>query len=149
MIYWFTGQPGAGKTTLALALQQVFKKCGKTTVHFDGEFVRELLHNADYSPTGRAHNMTTAQTLARKLASEGVTVLVSMVSPYRAIRERLKEAFRVVEIYVHASTPRGRESYFVKDFEVPLKSFLDLDTTNTSVDTCVARILAYVDEMAK
>ena len=141
MIVWFTGQPGAGKTTLALALQASLRKRGLSVVHLDGEFVREISGNQDFGAAGRIRNVTLGQRLAGKLHSEGIWVAASFVSPQRSLRERFKSEARVLEVYVHTSEIRGREAYFVPDYEVPLIDFLEMDTTGVTVDSCVARIL--------
>jgi adenylylsulfate kinase len=141
MIYWFTGQPGAGKTTLALALKSALHKRGHPVVHLDGEFLRELMGNQDFSEAGRIRNIKAAQQLAAKLQSEGIEVVASFVSPYRGIREEFKRRNKVLEIYLHTTAIRGKEAYFVPNFEPPQQDFLDIDTTNVSVEVCVQRIL--------
>ena len=141
MIYWFTGQPGSGKTTLALALKAALQKRGQPVVHLDGDFLRELMSNQDFSEAGRIRNIKTAQRLAAKLESEGIVVVASFVSPYRSIREEFKRKNQVLEIYVHTTDVRGKEAYFVARFEPPQQDFVDIDTTRTSVETCVQKIL--------
>ena len=49
MIYWFTGQPGHGKTTLAKALLAHLKAQGTEAFHVDGDDLRTLTTNTDYS----------------------------------------------------------------------------------------------------
>jgi adenylylsulfate kinase len=57
MIYWFTGQPGSGKTTLAKKLQNWLqtdkKNWRKTVFHIDGDQLRELFPNTNYTKEGR------------------------------------------------------------------------------------------------
>lgn len=141
MIYWFTGQPGAGKTTLALALKSALGKQGVPAVHLDGEFLRDLMGNSDFSEAGRIRNIKAAQQLAAKLQSDGIIVVASFVSPYRGLREQFKRKGDVIEIYVHTTEIRGRESHFAADFEPPRQEFVDIDTTNVSVEVCVQKIL--------
>src|SRR5437867_7352688 len=141
MIYWFTGQPGSGKTTLALALKVDLQKAGFPVVHLDGEFLRELMDNRDFSQPGRIRNILAAQKLASKLRSEGIVVVASFVSPYRKLRDEFKRRPDVVEIYVHTSERRGREAHFAAGFEPPEKDFVDVDTTGVSVEACVEKIL--------
>ena len=141
MIYWFTGQPGAGKTTLAIALKAALQKRGQPVVHLDGDFLREFMSNQDFSEAGRIRNIKAAQQLASKLQSEGIVAVASFVSPYRGIREEFKRTNRVVEIYVHTTDLRGKEAYFVANFEPPQQDFVDVDTTNVSVEVCVQKIL--------
>lgn len=142
MIYWFTGQPGAGKSTLAAALKSALKARNLSVVHLDGEELRDITGNTDYGETGRMANIRSGQKLAAKLETEGISVIASFVSPYRALREELKQKHRVVEIYVHTTAIRGREKYHAKNYEPPLSNFVDVDTTNTSIEECVSKILA-------
>ena len=141
MIYWFTGQPGAGKTTLARALQKELRQRGHVVVLLDGDTFRVITSNQDYSPAGRSKNILAAQRLAEKIHADGAWVVASFVSPYRAQREAFKARGRVVEIYVHASVDRGRERHFAEDYEPPLKDFVDIDTTSADVGACIKRIL--------
>lgn len=144
MIFWFTGQPGAGKTTLAVALQERLRRAGHAVVHLDGEFVRELMENHDYGEAGRIANIRAGQRLATKLHEQGVWVVAAFVSPYRALREEFKARGGVVEIYVHTTEIRGRERFFVPGYQPPLASFVDLDTTGVSIEACVERLLGVV-----
>ena len=94
MIYWFTGQPGSGKTSLALELKNVMEANRLFTYkvhHLDGDNVRELFQNKDYSEKGRRYNVDIVQKLAHYLHLEGNDVIVSLVSPYRDQRENFKE----------------------------------------------------------
>lgn len=141
MIYWFTGQPGAGKTTLALALQKKLRRRGHVTVHLDGDLLRVMTANQDFSTAGRMKNIRAAQALAAKIHEDGAWVVAAFVSPFRALREEFKRRAEVLEIHVHTTEQRGREKYFVENYEPPLEDFLDLDTTNVSVDACVEKIL--------
>ena len=134
MIYWFTGQPGAGKTTLANAL---IEKCSDTCINVDGDGLRELFQNFDYSPEGRIKNIQSVIDLARFLDHKSFTVVISVVAPYREMRDSLKRTNEVVEMYVHTSEIRGREQNFVKEYEQPTENFIDIDTTNKTIDECL------------
>jgi adenylylsulfate kinase len=142
MIYWFTGQPGAGKTTLAIALRQRLRSASHPVVHLDGEFLREIMDNRDFSEAGRVANIRAGQRLAAKLHEEGIWVVAAFVSPYRSLRETFKTRGDVIEVYVHTTEIRGREHFFVSSYEPPLADFVDMDTTEVSVDSCVARLLS-------
>ena len=134
MIYWFTGQPGAGKTTLANALME---QCSDTCINIDGDGLRELFQNFDYSPEGRVKNIQSVLDLARFLDSKGFTVVISVVAPYKEMRDSLKRTNKVVELYVHTSEIRGREQNFVNEYEQPTENFIDIDTTNKTIDECL------------
>jgi len=137
MIFWFTGQPGSGKTTLGKALLNELDD----VFHIDGDDLRGLSANADYSEEGRISNIRTAQSIAMYLDNKSQNVVVSVVAPYKWLREEFKQRHKVHEIYLHTSEIRGREHYFAEDYEVPTENFLDLDTTNISVDECIQKIV--------
>jgi len=134
MIYWFCGQPGAGKTTLA---QAMIEKCSDTCIHIDGDGLRELFQNFDYSEEGRRKNIQSVLDLCRFLDHKGFTVVVSVVAPYKEMRDSLKKTNKMVEIFVHTDEIRGREKFFVQEFETPTEDFIDIDTTNKSIEECL------------
>ncbi len=139
MIYLFIGQPGSGKTTLAKKLQMWLqtdkKNWRKSVFHIDGDELRELFPNKDYSKEGREKNIQKAFDIAKYLQSTDVDVVISLVSPYKELREKLKEECKVVEIYCHTKKMRGREDKFALDFEPPTEFFVDLDTSDTPENT--------------
>ena len=137
MIYWFTGQPGAGKTTLAKAL---IEKCSDNCIHIDGDELRDIFQNHDYSIKGRKKNMNSVLDLCRFLDKKNFTVVVSVVAPYKKIRDSLKLTNLVTEIFVHTTEPRGREKYFVKNYEPPTDNFIDIDTTELNIEECLQKI---------
>lgn len=134
MIYWFTGQPGAGKTTLAKAL---IGKCSDKCIHIDGDGMRDLFKNYDYTLKGREKNIQSVLDLCRFLDQSGFTPIVSVVAPYKKMRDSLKETNEVCEVYVHTTDVRGKESYFVEDYNPPTEDFIDMDTTNKSIEECL------------
>jgi adenylylsulfate kinase len=139
MIYLFTGQPGSGKTTLAKKLQywlQTEKRNWRKSVfHIDGDQLRELFPNKDYSKEGRERNIQKAFDIAKYLHSNGNDVVISLVSPYREMREQLKSDCKVQEIYCHTKKIRGREDFFALDYERPIEFYVDLDTSSSPDDT--------------
>ena len=136
MIFWFTGQPGSGKTTLGKALLDKLEN----SFHIDGDDLRDLSANVDYSEQGRISNIRTAQSIAMYLDNKGKNVVVSVVAPYKWLREEFKNRHNVNEIYLHTTEIRGREHYFAEDYEKPEESFLDIDTTNVTVEECISKI---------
>tara|TARA_B100000085_G_C18414341_1_gene459936 strand:- start:318 stop:764 length:447 start_codon:yes stop_codon:yes gene_type:complete len=146
MIYWFTGQPGSGKTVLADLLKEKYLP---HAYRIDGDEMRELFKNKDYSMKGRIANIDAAQKIAHYLHNQGKDVIVSLVSPYLDQREEFKDImeWQLQEIFVHyniAETRRGREEYHVVDFQKPIFDYLDVDTTFETPEESLIKILNYV-----
>ena len=131
MIIWLTGQPGSGKTTLAKWLEAHF--AGKATI-VDGDDIRAIFDNKDYSEAGRRKNIELAQNIAKFLHYKGEIAIVSLVSPYKDQRDSFKEAMgdNIREVYVHTTSIRGREQFHVQDYSAPIENFIDIDTTGRS-----------------
>jgi adenylylsulfate kinase len=141
MIIWLTGQPGSGKTTICKEIM----KNNSEVFHIDGDDLRDLFENKDYSEQGRRKNIELAQQIAQYLTNKGKDVLVSLVSPYKDQRDKFKEKMgnKLVEVYIHTSETRGREDFFVKEYGQPNENYLDIDTTNESVDESAKKVLEY------
>jgi adenylylsulfate kinase len=142
MIIWLTGQPGSGKTTIC---KEISELKDNRIFHIDGDDLRDLFDNKDYSEQGRRKNIELAQQISHYLTNKGKDVLVSLVSPYKDQRDKFKEKMgdNLVEVYVHTSETRGREDFFVKEYGQPTENYLDIDTTNDSVEESVKKILDY------
>lgn len=128
MIYWFTGQPAHGKTVLA----NMLKKELPNAFRIDGDEMRELFTNKDYSINGRVTNVGTAQKIAHYLHNQGHDVIVSLVSPYIDQREDFKKLIgteNIVEFYVHTSEPRERDHFKAIAYNAPVTDYVSIDTT--------------------
>jgi len=131
MIIWLTGQPGSGKTTLANSIIDTLSKDKPDLeiINLDGDDLRNINKNKDYSKKGRIKNISTAISIMRFLANKGYLCVVSIVAPYKFLRDELKEEFPFIEVYLYTSEVRGREQYFAKDYEIPTDpKTLKLDT---------------------
>ena len=149
MVIWFTGQPGSGKTTLATELyDRLVSYTSEVVVHLDGDDLRDIVDNKDYSEKGRRKNIQFAIDMTRVLDNKGFIVIVSLVSPYRDLREELKMELNVGEFYLHTTEIRGRENYFAEGYEPPLHNFTDINT-NKPIEECIDEILDVYREMAK
>jgi adenylylsulfate kinase len=130
MIYWFTGQPGAGKTTLAKMLKNALPH----SFHIDGDDLRELTTNKDYSINGRVNNVNTAQKIAHYLHNQGRDVIVSVVAPYIDQREEFKKLLgdNITEFYVNTTQERERDHFKTDAYVAPKENFVNVDTTYES-----------------
>lgn len=141
-IIWFTGQPGAGKTTLARALHELIPG----SVWIDGDDLRNQTGNQDYSDQGRAANVREAQRRAVKAIEDGRVAIVSLVSPFRCQREDFKAAHNVLEIYVHPCRVSGKAAFAFPAYAPPLLNFIDVNTTGRGVADCAAQIAGHLQE---
>ena len=161
MVIWFTGQPGSGKTTLAEEL--ITRLNHPNIIHIDGDDIRKTLARQeaeDYSQDGRIKNIRWVIDTSIFLVSKGFLPIVSLVSPYRWMREDLKmigkgthssklqAVFKVLEVYCHSQRPTKREQYWVDDYQQPLTDFIDMDTTSKSVEESVDEIFDVYRQMA-
>ena len=152
MVLWFTGQPGSGKTTLTNRFIEdkligFMKIQPVRIVHIDGDDLREIVDNKDYSEQGRRENINLAMNITRFMDNKGFIVIVSLVSPYRDQREELKMERNVAEFYLHTTEIRGKEDYFVDNYEPPLHNFTDIDT-NKPIEECTDEVLDVYRQMA-
>ena len=148
MIYWFTGQPASGKTVLAKALKEhLERKNGNKVFHIDGDELRTLFVNQNYGRAGREENIKRAQDIAKFISNDGHDVVVSLVAPYRDLREKLKAEGNTKEIYVHTSDVRGREHFHVEDYEEPLDNFINMNTTNITPSESLINLISILHEM--
>ena len=74
-------------------------------------------------------------------------MLVSLVSPYRDLREEIKSLDNVKEFYIHTEKIRGKESYFVENYEPPLNNFVDINT-NKPIEENINEIFDVYRKMA-
>ena len=133
MIYWFYGQPGSGKTTLGNALKEKLLNHYEYSniIRIDGDEMRNIFQNKDYSEQGRRNNLRKVNDLIRFLYHKDYTVIVSVVAPYKDVRDEIKD-LNPTMIYLHTSEIRGREEYFAKDLVIG-EDDIQIDTTNKSI----------------
>ena len=101
---WFTGLSGAGKTTIRMAVEQQLRAHGYKVEVLDGDIVREnLTKGLGFSKADRDENIRRIGFVAHLLTRNEVIVLVSAISPYREIRDEVRQKVGdFVEVYVNA-----------------------------------------------
>jgi adenylylsulfate kinase len=119
---------------------------GSDVFHIDGDDLRDLFDNKDYSEVGRRKNIELAQQISEYLHNKGKHLFVSLVSPYKDQRDKFKSKMgnNLIEVYVHTTEIRGRESFFVQDYELPTENYIDIDTTNVSINDSANMILEFI-----
>ena len=162
MTIWMTGLSGAGKSTIANALEKKLFVSGKTTMILDGDNVRIGLNkDLGFSKEDREENIRRVAEVAKLMNDAGMIVIVSFISPFREDRRNAKkiigDAFR--EIYISTSveecTRRDTKGLYKKalqglipnftgvssPYEAPRKADVVVDTEGKSVDICVNQIM--------
>ncbi len=165
-ILWFTGLSGAGKTTLALELEQRLFRKGWQVYVLDGDNVRHGL-SADlaFSPEDRAENIRRVGEVAALFANAGVLVIAAFISPYRADRDRVRAIAPSLfhEVFVKADLgtcetrdPKGlyrkARAGIITDFtgisapyEEPEAPELVVETGRAGIDDCMGQLMTYVE----
>jgi|TARA_R110000787_G_scaffold136123_4_gene248555 adenylylsulfate kinase len=147
MIYWFTGQPGAGKTILSEKLSY-WLNVNHHSLPFiiDGDDMRELFSNKDYSIKGRVENVGTAQRIAHYLHNQDKDVIVALVSPYIDQREDFKTLLgsNIKEIYVYTSETRERDHFKAISYISPTDNYIDIDTTYDTPSQSLDKIIKQI-----
>lgn len=90
---WLTGLSGSGKSTIAMALEELLVAGGQSAYVLDGDNLRHGLNgDLGFSPADRSENVRRVGEVARLFADAGVVAVVPLISPYRADRDRAREA---------------------------------------------------------
>jgi adenylylsulfate kinase len=164
VVLWLYGLSGSGKSTIANAVERALHAEGRMTAILDGDNLRTGLNsNLGFSDQDRTENVRRVAETARLLASQGIIVLVSVITPQR---EHRRSAAQIIgpdfhEVYVkadfetcaqrdpkglYAKAREGRIAQFTgrdSGFEEPGEAALVLDTQSRSVDECAADLLGY------
>lgn len=104
---WFTGMSGAGKSTLSAPVAERLRAAGLKVELLDGDEVRtHLSKGLTFSREDRDINVRRIGFVARLLARNGVVAVTAAISPYRAVREEVRQLVTAdgaafVEVYVH------------------------------------------------
>jgi adenylylsulfate kinase len=115
-------------------------------IQIDGDDIRDIFQNKDYSEDGRRKNIQRAQDIAKFLNSKGIDVIISLVSPYRDLRNELKDSSKVIEVYIHTDDVRGREGFHVENYEKPTENYISIDTTGVSEFTSLGELITKINE---
>lgn len=107
VVLWFTGLSGAGKSTIAGALETRLAQLGHHTYLLDGDNVRHgLCRDLGFSEQDRRENIRRIGELAKLMADAGLIVLSAFISPHRAERQLVREMLpegEFLEVFVNTS----------------------------------------------
>lgn len=161
---WFTGLPCSGKTTLSDAVAEKLKLFSLPVEQLDGDELRKRLSpDLGFSKTDRGTHLGRVVSQASRLTNEGVTALVSLVSPYRAHRQNARRLIRpFIEVYVRCPLAvcehrdvkgmyrlarQGKIQNFTGVsgvYEKPLDPEVIVDTDLMDVELCAQKVMHHL-----
>ena len=162
VVLWFTGLSGAGKSTIAHAVEENLHSLSCRTYVLDGDNVRHgLCSDLGFSVADRTENIRRIGEVAKLMMDGGLIVLTAFISPFRSDREKARslmphgdfleihcncsldvcESRDVKGLYKKARTGLVKEFTGVSSpYEEPINPELILDTDKLSLDECVERV---------
>ncbi|MHC5611824.1 MAG: adenylyl-sulfate kinase [Nostoc sp.] len=165
---WFTGLSGAGKTTICQFVEKELRIQGYRVEVLDGDAVRQnLCKGLGFSQEDREENIRRIGFVAHLLARNNVIVLVSAISPYREIREEIRQSIPYfIEVYVNASLEvceqrdvkglykkvrSGEIKHFTgidDPYEIPLHPEVECKTNEESIAQSATKVLEKLEELS-
>jgi adenylylsulfate kinase len=164
---WFTGLAASGKSTIArLVAEELRHRLAAVELLSGGEFRQNLSQGLGYSAEDRIANVRRIGYVAKLLTRNGVAVVTTSISPYRAVRDECRRMIgRFVEVYVdcpidvcqardtkgdYARARRGEIVAFtgISDpYEPPLAAEVVCRSAEESPQECAARVLAWLESV--
>lgn len=165
---WFTGLSGAGKTTLARIVENKLKERNLKVEVLDGDVVRtNLSKGLGFSKEDRDTNIRRIGFVCHLLTRNDVIAIAAAISPYRAIRDEVRQQIGASFVEIFATCPidvlseRDVKGLYKKALAGEIKNFTGIDdpyegplapevTVHTDLESpadSAARILAKLEEM--
>jgi adenylylsulfate kinase len=167
---WMTGLSGAGKSSIAYALEHALFDSGHPSYVLDGDNLRHHLNrDLGFSEAERSENIRRTAEVARLMNEAGLIVIGALISPLRAYRDMARcivGAERFIEVHVctgievcEARDPKGLYAKaragditgftgVSAPYEAPIAPALQLDTQQLTVDEAVESLLALLRRRA-
>ena len=136
---WFTGIPGAGKSTIANLLEKRLLAAGKHTYVLDGDNIRHgLSSDLGFTDADRVENIRRVAEVMRLMVDAGLIVMVSFISPFRSERRMARY------LILYKKARRGELQHFTgidSPYDEPQHPEIRIETMSTSPDEAVERIV--------
>jgi len=168
VIIWFTGLSGAGKSTVAHALEDRLHKNKVRTFVLDGDNVRRgLCKDLGFSDNDRTENIRRIGEVSKLMTEAGIIVITAFISPFikdrKIVRDLVNEG-EFIEVYCDADIEicesRDTKGLYKKarageipeftgissPYEAPVTPELILETKILSVDECIEKLICYLKD---
>lgn len=166
-VLWMTGLSGAGKTTIALILEQQLRDRGVKIERLDGDVVREsLTRDLGFTAEDRAKNIERVTFVAKLLSRNNVGCICSFISPYQSVRDHVRQnSTNFLELFIDAPLDvvieRDVKGLYKKaiageipnftgisdPFEAPENPDIHIRTDRQTPEDSAADIIAHLEEM--
>jgi bifunctional enzyme CysN/CysC len=162
-----TGLTGAGKTTIAYALERRLFDSGRASIVLDGQNMRlGISKDLGFTSEERSENLRRSAEVAKLMNDAGLITIAAFVAPNESVRQRVRQvigAERTLIVYlscpVDICRQRDRDRHYEKAdsgeianfpgvsaaYEEPLAADLVLHTDRTTVDQCVQTIVELLE----
>lgn len=166
VILWFTGLSGAGKSSLAHAVEERLYQLGCRTFVFDGDNVRHgLCGDLAFSTEDRVENIRRVGEISKLFLEAGVIALTAFISPFIADRTRVRSLVphgEFIEIYcdcpLNVCEERDVKGHYkrarageIKNFtgisspyEIPLDPELVVETGALTLDASATKVIEFL-----
>jgi len=165
-VFWLTGLPSAGKSTLAMRAQRMLFDRGRQVYVLDGDTLRTRLNvDLGFSDEDRQENVRRTAAVAGLLADAGFVVITALISPFAADRENARATCIAGfdEIYVGCDLKTAEErdvkglyrkarageldrfTGVSSPYEIPQNPSLTIDTTSQSVDESAGQLFEFIE----
>jgi adenylylsulfate kinase len=166
---WFTGLSASGKSTIAVAVEQVLVARGKHVYRLDGDNIRMGLNkNLGFSAEDRAENIRRIGEVSKLFADAGVLSIASFISPYTVDRDAVRALHAdndvayfecYIDCSLEAAEERDPKGLYKKarageikgftgiddPYEEPTTPELHIKTHEDDLETCVAKVVEFID----
>ncbi len=164
---WLTGVSGAGKSTVARALEKRLRTEGASAEVLDGDLIREhLCKDLGFTKEDRDENVRRVGFVCELLSRNGVMAIAALISPYRALRDDVRRRVTTF-IEVHMTCPldvlvaRDPKGLYKKalagelprftgvsdPYEPPLNAEVTIDSSKETLEGAVNKIWAALVEI--
>ncbi len=166
IVIWLTGFSGAGKTTIAQALEQLLYQHNYKSVVLDGDNIRGgLNNNLSFSEQDRTENIRRIAEVAKLFCDNGLIVISSFITPLNSMRKMARSIIgedKFVEVFVNCPIEvceqRDVKGLYKKartgeiknftgmdaGFEIPDQAELVIDSNGTSSEQSVKKLYDYI-----
>ena len=167
--FWFTGLSASGKSTIAVAVEQVLLSRGFHAYRLDGDNIRMGLNkNLGFSKEDRAENIRRIGEVSKLFADSGILSIASFISPYtedrdavRALHEEAGVAYFecYIDVSLEVAEERDPKGLYKKarageikgftgiddPYEAPENPELHIKTHVDDLETCVQKVVDFID----